>query len=76
MATIKIQSAVEQVLRENYNAYCNPPETTLRDYIERESKSDPNFYRWLFSEEFDNDFDTDLTDEHKEAFADFLDSLR
>lgn len=68
-----IQSAAMQALRENYNMYCDSSETTFREYVECQSQSDPNFFRWLFGEEFENDFDTDLTEEHKEAFKYFLD---
>lgn len=74
MATIKIQPAAEQVIKEQFKMYCAPA-TTLREYTELESQSDPNFFRWLFGEEFDNDFDSDLTEAHKEVFANFLESL-
>lgn len=66
-----IQPTATQALRENYNMYCES-QTSFREYVECQSQSDPNFFRWLFSEEFDNDFDSDLTDEHKEAFQKFL----
>lgn len=70
-----IQSAARQQLIEDYSRYCDPLYETLREYVERTSQSDPNFFRWLFSEEFDNDFDMSLTDEHKKTFEVFLDSL-
>lgn len=69
---VKIQSVAYQALREDYNMYCEP-ETPFREYVECNSQSDPNFFRWLFNESFDNDFDSDLTQEHREAFQNFLD---
>lgn len=70
-----IQSAARQQLIEDYNRYCDPSDETFREYVERSSQSDLNFFRWLFSEEFDDDFDMSLTDEHRKAFEDFLNSL-
>jgi hypothetical protein len=59
-----------QVLNENRG------ENSLYEYVSNESQSDPNFYRWLFDEEFDNDFDASLTEEQKEQFATWLEELK
>lgn len=69
-----IRSNAEQVLRENYNS-CNDPETSFREYVDCTSQSDPGFFRWLFDEEFNSDFDSDLTEEQNEMFQDFLNSI-
>lgn len=70
---MKIQSAAKQALTTNHEQ--SGTEQTLREYVECESQSDPNFFRWLFAEEFPNDFDSDLTPEYKEAFEYFLNTL-
>lgn len=59
-----------QILNENRG------ETSLYDYIESTSQSDPNFFRWLFDEDFENDFDSSMTDEQKQEFTDWLQSIR
>lgn len=64
-----IRTNAEQVLRENFE---NTTDMTFAEYVSSESNSDPNFFRWLFNEEFENDFDSDLTDEQKETFNNFL----
>lgn len=69
-----IRSNAEQVLRENYNLYCDKSQT-FREYVDCESQSDPGFFRWLFDEEFKNDFDSDLTEEQKDLFQIFLNSI-
>ncbi|MEG1684554.1 MAG: hypothetical protein RR319_01215 [Bacteroides sp.] len=74
MKTVKIQSAAAEKLVENYIMCCDS--ATLYKYVELESESDPNFFRWLFGEDFDEDFDSNLTEAHKEYFLDFLNSLR
>ena len=48
---------------------------TLKEYIESEADSDPNFFRFLFSEDFDNDFDMSLTDNQREEYNEFKNSL-
>lgn len=43
-----------QILNENYNEYCRNSEDgegdgmSLREYIERESENDPNFFNCLY----------------------------
>ena len=48
---------------------------TLKEYIESEADSDPNFFRFLFSADFENDFDMSLTDNQREEYKEFLNSL-
>lgn len=64
-----------QVLQENYENYRkngSPTDmTTLREYVEAQSESDPNFFHWLFNSESIEDL-TDLTEEQKEEYNDFL----
>ena len=59
-----------QVLNENRG------ETSLFEYVEATSQSDPNFFRWLFSKEFDNDFNSSMNDEQKSEFATWLEEIR
>ncbi len=47
----------------------------LREFIEQEATNDPNFFRWLFDEEFEKDFAESLTDEQEEEFAVFMDDI-
>lgn len=49
--------------------------STLKEYVLSEANSDPNFYRWLFGADLEQDFDTSLTDEQKSEFQSFLNSL-
>jgi len=58
-----------QVLNENRG------DIELKEYVEANAQSDPNFFRWLFSEEFANDFDQSLSDEQKEEYQTWLSSL-
>ncbi len=68
-----------QVLQENYENYRKNGEaddpTTLREYVVAQSETDPGFFRWLFNSEDVADFGTNLTDEQKEEYRDFLDIL-
>lgn len=70
-----IRSNAEQVLKSDYNEYADKSQS-FKDYVELCSQSDPNFFSWLFDEELGSDFDTDLTEEHRESFSDFLKSLQ
>ena len=58
-----------QILNENRG------ETELKEYVEMSAESDPNFFRWLFGEEFDNDFDSSMTDQQKEEYKEWLETL-
>lgn len=58
-----------QVLNENRG------DVELREYVEMNAGSDPNFFRWLFDEEFDNDFDFSMTPDQKEEFKKWLATL-
>lgn len=67
-----MRTNAEQILRENFNEVEG---CTFREYVEACAESDPNFFRWLFNEEFDNDFDSDLSDEQREEYNDFIETL-
>lgn len=71
----RIRSNAEQVLREDYNKYSDKTQS-IREWIKCSSESDPNFFSWLFEEELNAEFDNDLTDEDKEIFDNFLNSLQ
>ena len=58
-----------QVLNENRG------DVELREYVEMSAESDPNFFRWLFGEDFDNDFDSSMTSEQKEEYKEWLETL-
>ena len=66
---MKIRSNAVQILEENNT------EEKLRDYVEISAEADPNFFRWLFQEDFKNDFDTDLTEAHRNEYKEFLNTL-
>lgn len=53
---------------ENYESANNPADISFKEYVERESQNDPNFFRFLF----EDDFDFSLTDEQREEFEEFL----
>lgn len=66
-----------QILQENYDNYrkngCPTDTTTLREYAEAQADSDSGFFRWLFNDYDIEDFGTNLTEEQKEEYKDFLD---
>lgn len=64
-----------QTVRENFNQ--NEGEETLREYTEREAKSDPRFFNWFFGSEATNidDFGNGMTAEQKEEYREFLELL-
>ena len=53
----------------------NSNDYTLKEYIESEADSDPNFFRFLFSADLDNDFDLSLTHKQREEYNEFKNSL-
>ena len=57
-----------QVLTENAKA----ANLTIREFVEIEKDNDPNFFRWLFDEDFENDFDANLSEDQKEEFENFF----
>lgn len=68
-----IRTNAIQILEENLReAESNK---SLREYTESCAESDPNFFRWLFDEEFENDFDSSLSSHQEEEYQDFLNSL-
>jgi len=58
-----------QILNENRG------ETGLREYAELTAQSDPHFFRWLFDEELKDDFNSSITDDQREEFKQFIDTL-
>ena len=72
MKTIAIRSNAEQILNENFK---NSGLSTLREYVETSAENDPNFFRFLFNEDFDNDFSASLTEDHKQLYNSFIESI-
>ena len=69
-------SEANQVLEDSANSNdLESNDYTLKEYVESEADSNPNFFRFLFSEDFDNDFDMSLTDKQREEYKEFLNSL-
>ena len=58
-----------QILNENRG------NVELREYVELSAQSDPNFFRWLFGEKFDNDFDSSMSDDQKEEYKNWIETL-
>lgn len=71
---IKYTENKKQVLVENFSAYNGEEPATLRGYVEREADNDPNFFGWLFDDGNIESY-SDLTDEQKQEYKNFLDSL-
>lgn len=71
---IKYTENKKQVLVENFSAYNGEEPATLRGYVEREAANDPNFFGWLFDDGNIESY-SDLTDEQKQEYKDFVDSL-
>ena len=71
---IKYTENKKQVLVENFSAYNGEEPETLRGYVEREADNDPNFFGWLFDDGNIESY-SDLTDEQKQEYKDFVDSL-
>lgn len=65
-----------QVIKESYNEYRRygdlDESTTLCEYVEAQGDTDPRFYGWLFNSDDIEDFGTNLTNEQKQAYNDFL----
>lgn len=69
----QIRSNALQVLQENFKEVKG--NITIREYVENEAVADPSFFAWLFNEELEQDGDTSLTDQHRAAYAAFLETL-
>nr|DAN74253.1 MAG TPA: hypothetical protein [Caudoviricetes sp.] len=74
MNMIKNKENKKQVLVENFSAYNGEEPATLKGYVERESENDPNFFGWLFDDGNIESY-SDLTDEQRQRYKEFLDSL-
>lgn len=78
-----IASYAEQVLNENYrrhisrweeqNPDCEP--YTIAEWCDLESESDPDFFRWLFSDPDISDFGSNLTDEERKIAEEYYNCL-
>ena len=68
-----IKDNKKKQLFENYSHKYNLE--NYPDWVKNQSEEDPNFFRWLFDEDFENDYDMSLDDEQKEEFKEFLDDL-
>jgi hypothetical protein len=60
--------------RENLRSE-NGRQISLKEYVEMESQTDPDFFRWLFDEPFREDYDLSLTDQQRTEFQTWLNSL-
>ena len=69
-----MKTNIENVLRENFEAL-NDSTMSFAEYVKNESENDPNFFRVFFNEEFENDFNLDLTQEQEEEFENYLKGL-
>lgn len=69
-----ISSIKKQILIENYNQVDNSS-MTLKEYAEREADNDPNFFRWLFGYNLEQDFDLSMSEDEKREYQDFLNEL-
>lgn len=70
-----IKDHKKAAIKENYNQYESKSEMSFKDYVIRESENDPRFFAFLFDEEFDTDFDSSLTDEQKQEFSEYINTL-
>lgn len=61
-----------QIILENYNS---DGTMTIREYVEREAENDPGFFRWLFDDSELDDFGSGMTDEQKEEYKEWLETL-
>ena len=69
-------SEANQVLQDSASSNnLKSTDYSLKEYVETEADNDPNFFRFLFDENFDNDFDMDLTNEQRDEYNTFLNSL-
>lgn len=57
-----------QVLEEN----AKECEMSLLEYVNHSKENDPNFFRWLFEIDLENDFSMSLTESQKLELEEFL----
>ena len=69
-----IRTNALQILTENWKS--DGSEHFLSDYVIANETSDPNFFRWLFDEDFANDFDADLSSEQKQEYELFISQIK
>lgn len=64
---------VEKTLKSNFLS--NPGGMCFKQYVVYASELDPDFFRWLFDEKFEKDFDISLTGKQTKSFMDWLETL-
>ena len=68
----------KQVLIENCNEFNNKTEfdkMSLYEYVKVQADNDSDFFRWLFDDDTISDFGINLTEEQKEKYESFLNTL-
>lgn len=70
----EMRANIENALRENFAAL-NDSTMSFAEYVKLESENNPNFFRFFFNEEFENDFDIDISDDQRKEFDCFLKSI-
>lgn len=68
-----IKSNAVQILEENFQQH--EGNISLSEWVECEAESDPNFFRFIFDEDLEQDFDRSLSDSQKEEFERFKATL-
>lgn len=82
MATWQKFAHKTQVLNENYRNYIggelsieqelDSEKMGFVEWVQNESENDPQFFRWFFDAELDQDFDSSLSEEQREIWADYI----
>jgi succinate dehydrogenase flavin-adding protein (antitoxin of CptAB toxin-antitoxin module) len=67
-----IRSNAMQILKENLRESNGD---NLKEYVEIAAENDHNFFRWLFCENLENDFDMSLSEEQREEYNSFIQTL-
>lgn len=58
-----------KILQENANHQGN---ISLKEFVVSQAESDPNFFRWLFDEDFKHDFSNVLSNKQRDEYNFFL----
>ena len=70
---MKIRSTAYELLTENFEKANNALE--FIPWIKLESENGPGFYRWLFDNEDIGDFGSNMTEQQRWAYEDFIERL-
>ena len=73
MKTIRTNAA--QLLREIYQDVEDKEAMSLKEWVEVESESDPDFYRWILNNPDITDFGSNLSDYENQMVSNFIQSL-